>query len=231
MMKILYNCIICSLLKLFYYIIIVINCTNSFKIFSTFIIAVILLTLTGTNYTSAYNLHSHNFHFGPIASINNDWILAGQWMSSINSTDPTDVGFHSIFNMVMKNGTAPHIYKIYNASVNDVTKQGNDTIFKGSVSITMKDGPIENVPTTITISNNNTIAVSLDPTTVNNHFGNTPIYGLIHNYKQGMELMMEDSEVLQKWIPFMTANIMQNMNTMKIDHSMMMNGTVPNNSK
>ncbi len=209
--------------------------TDIFKIFSIVIIAGIMLILTGTSSTSAYNSASHNFHFGPIASINNDWILAGQWMSYMNITDSTDVGFHSIFNMVMKNGSAPHIHKIYNATVNDATKQGNDTIFKGTISVTMKDGPIENVPTTVTIFNNNTIAISLDPTTVSNHFGDTPIYGLIHNYKEGMkvmEMMMEDAEVLQKWIPLMTANIMQNTNNMKMDHSkMMINGTISNNTK
>ena len=96
----------------------------------------------------------------------------------MNDTNKTGAGFHSIFNMVMINGSAPHIHKIYNATVNNVAKQGNDTIFDGTVSITMKDGPVDNVPTQVTIANNNTIAISIDPSKVNNHFGDTPITDL-----------------------------------------------------
>jgi hypothetical protein len=65
----------------------------------------------------------------------------------MNETSKTDAGFYSIFNMVMVNGSAPHIHKICNATVNNMTKQGNNTVFDGSVSITMKDGPVNNVPT------------------------------------------------------------------------------------
>ena len=137
----------------------------------------ILLSLTGVNSVTANYSQTHNFHFGPIASINQDWILAGKWMVNMNDIHKTDAVFHSIFNMVMINGSAPHIHKIYNATVNNMTKQGNNTIFDGAVSLTMEEGPVDNVPAWVTIANNNKIVVSIDPSKINNHFGNTPIYG------------------------------------------------------
>jgi hypothetical protein len=195
-----------------------------FKIFGTCVIAGFLLSLTGVNSVTANYSQTHNFHFGPIASINQDWILAGKWMANVNDTNKTDSGFLSIFNMVMINGSAPHIHKIYNATVNNMTKQGINTIFDGAVSITMKEGPVDNVPTRVTIANNNTIAVSIDPTKINNHFGNTPIYGLIHNFNEGikvMKMMINDSETMKKWMPLMMEEMMKNMKNWKMNQTMM----------
>jgi hypothetical protein len=65
----------------------------------------------------------------------------------MNDTNKTDAGFHSIFNMVMINRSAPHIHKICNATVNNMAKEWNDAIFDVAVSLTMKEGPVDNVPT------------------------------------------------------------------------------------
>ena len=81
--------------------------------------------------------------------------------------------------MVMKNGSAPHMHQISNATISDVKMDGNNEVTQGSVTITMKDGPVLNVPTTWTTSDNNTLAIELDPSMVNNHFGESPIYGLV----------------------------------------------------
>ena len=43
----------------------------------------------------------------------------------------------------------------------------------------MRDGPVTSVPTSVTDMGNNVVSIYLDPTAVNNHFGNTPIYGTI----------------------------------------------------
>jgi hypothetical protein len=201
----------------------VFNYKKCFKIFGTCIVAGFLLSLTGVNSVAANYSQTHNLHFGPIASINQDWILAGKWMANMNETNKTDAGFYSIFNMVMINGSAPHIHKIYNATVTNMTKQGNNTVFHGTVSITMKDGPVDNVPTQVTIANNNTIAISMDPSKTNNHFGNTPIYGLIHNFEEGiktMKMMTNDPEMMKKWIPLMTGDMLNNMKSWKMNQTM-----------
>ena len=41
----------------------------------------------------------------------------------------------------------------------------------------MKDGPITNVPTNITILGDSAISIWINPSKVNNHFGDSPVYG------------------------------------------------------
>jgi hypothetical protein len=43
----------------------------------------------------------------------------------------------------------------------------------------MREGPVEDVETEITVSEGKVIAISLDPEAVENHFGDTPIYGMV----------------------------------------------------
>jgi hypothetical protein len=52
-------------------------------------------------------------------------------------------------------------------------------VFNGTSTITMKDGPVSNVPTSVTDMGNNVVSIYMDPTAVSNHFGDTPIYGTI----------------------------------------------------
>ncbi len=190
--------------------------TNFFRILSIFVIAGALLSLTGTNAQAlSGSLSDYKFGYGPIASINNDWILAGHWMGYFNPSNLTDSGFHSTFDMVMKNGSAPHMHQISNATISDVKMDGNNEVIQGSVTITMKDGPVLNVPTTWTTSNNNTLAIELDPSMVNNHFGESPIYGLVLNPEKEMNIMnkmMEDSKFMDQWIPLMMQNMMSTLN-------------------
>jgi hypothetical protein len=49
----------------------------------------------------------------------------------------------------------------------------------GTATVTMKDAPVNDVPLSVKILNDNVISIWIDPTKVNNHFGNTPIFGLI----------------------------------------------------
>ena len=189
--------------------------TNFSKILSTFVIAATLLSLTAANaLAQSGSIADYKFGYGPIASINNDWILAGHWMGYYNPSNLSDSGFHSTFDMVMKNGSSPHMHQISNATASDVKMEGNNTVIQGLLTITMKDGPVKDVPTTWTMSNNNTIAIKLDPSKIKNHFGESPIYGLILNPEKEMNMMnkmMEDSKFMDQWIPLMMQNMMSNL--------------------
>jgi hypothetical protein len=41
----------------------------------------------------------------------------------------------------------------------------------------MREGPITEVPTTITLLGDTGVSILFDPAKTNNHFGNSPIYG------------------------------------------------------
>ena len=73
----------------------------------------------------------------PIASIKGDWVLAGSHMAYNNPSNLSDSGFHSTFSMVMKNGSGYHMHQKSNAIGEDTTIEGNNTIYHGSVTVTM----------------------------------------------------------------------------------------------
>lgn len=161
-----------------------------------------LLILTGTLAIATYSVSSVDAYpgkgkdhkdvtFGGISSIQNNeqgkpsWILAGHWvtniinktMDSFNQTNPAK--FDSWVYMVMLDGTAMHKHSISNFSLSEVNNQDNATTYKGTVIVTLKDGPVEQVPIEIKVENNHVIGLSLDAAKTNNHFGDTPIYGII----------------------------------------------------
>jgi hypothetical protein len=145
------------------------------------------------------------YAFGTIASLQNDengnptWIVSGVWKGSISMDNKTqgnqsatanataaaagslpNATFHSKFSMVMTNGSAMHKHAIYNFKLMNMSNPSNTTsIFNGTATITLKDGPVDNVPVSIKRIDNNVVSIWADPTMVNNHFGNTPLFGTI----------------------------------------------------
>jgi hypothetical protein len=129
--------------------------------------------------------------FGAISSIQNNnqgkpgWVLSGHWFTNIinktkdsfNQTNPAK--FDSWFYMSMLDGSAMHKHTISNFSLSDISSQGNTTSYKGTVTITLKEGPVKEVPIEIKVMNNHVITLSLDATKTNKHFGDSPIYGII----------------------------------------------------
>ena len=53
------------------------------------------------------------------------------------------------------------------------------TVFNGTATITMKQGPVHDVPLSIKAMENNAVSIWVDQTKIQNHFGNTPIFGTI----------------------------------------------------
>src|ERR671919_1328497 len=136
---------------------------------------------------------------------NPTWIVSGIWKGSLsmcnetqgmegNQTNATSAAanitsttggapnatYNSKFNMVMTNGSAMHDHEIYNFKLASMSNPSNTTsVFNGTATITMRQGPVENVPVSIKRIDNNVISIWADPTMINNHFGNTPIFGTI----------------------------------------------------
>jgi hypothetical protein len=95
--------------------------------------------------------------------------------------------FNADFRMVMLNGSAPHTHVITNFILSDVSPNENGTTtYTGTSTISMREGPLVDVPTAIKVSGE-VISIFPDPSVVNHHFGNTPIYGAIlpDEYRRG----------------------------------------------
>ncbi|HYY50583.1 MAG TPA: hypothetical protein VE643_06900 [Nitrososphaeraceae archaeon] len=122
---------------------------------------------------------------GAITSIQNDvtgktnWIVGGAYkMSNINTANPL---FDATFYMIKTDGTAPHKHTISDFKMSGTpVVANNSTTFNGTSTITMKEGPVKDVPTSIKFSDESSVSIWLDSTKTKNHFGNTAIYGTQH---------------------------------------------------
>jgi hypothetical protein len=158
------------------------------SIFLTVSLAVLVAIGFFFTYASAQNPSNPdpNIVKGGITSIqdddpndNTDWITGGAYkMENITSGSPS---FNSTFYMIKTDGTAAHTHDIYNfVATGQPTTNGNSTSFNGTSTVTMRGEPITDVQTYITLLGTDAISISVDPEKVNNHFGNTSIYGTQH---------------------------------------------------
>ena len=151
-----------------------------------------------TAFTQQYQ--SGNQTFGVISSIQNDetgqpaWVVTGHWTSTLlsdsssnasqataNTTAPFErPPFNMQLEMVRFDGLAGHTHSITNFVVANVSQPDNMTkVFNGTSTASMERGPVTDIPTTISIMGDKVISIWLDPSRTENHYGNTPIYGLV----------------------------------------------------
>ena len=52
-------------------------------------------------------------------------------------------------------------------------------VYNGTVTITMREGPVQDVPMSATVMEGDIISLWVDPSMTDNHFGDTPIYGIV----------------------------------------------------
>jgi hypothetical protein len=168
------------------------------------------MDMGGGDMMSMLRQFGENHKFGMISSIQNDeqgqpaWIVAGHWMMEMASQNDTTTsnmtggisniaGFDATLHMVMLNGSAMHNHEISNfAQTGDATfdSSTNSTTITGTATITMREGPVPNVQTTIEIGQDEVIAISPDPAALENHFGDTPIFGIVVSPEMIEEMMM-----------------------------------------
>jgi hypothetical protein len=137
-----------------------------------------------------------SYAFGTIASLQNDesgkpaWIVSGFYKGSLTMNNKTqgraatdslpNATLNAEFSMVKTNGSAMHEHRIYDFKLTKISMPTNSTtVFNGTATITMKQGPVTGVPMSIKAMENNAVSVWVDPTKIKNHFGNTPIFGTI----------------------------------------------------
>jgi hypothetical protein len=96
-------------------------------------------------------------------------------MENPNSTSPT---FNASFYMTKTDGNASHTPDVYDfVLAGRPISSVNFTLFNGTSTVTMREGPVTDVPTTITLLGDSAISIVFDPSKTNNHFGNSAVYG------------------------------------------------------
>ena len=81
--------------------------------------------------------------------------------------------------MIKTDGTLKHTHTMTNFVLADVSNQNNNhTVFNGTGTISMPQGPVTEVPISIQVMNNTLGIINIDSNKTDNHFGNDPLYGV-----------------------------------------------------
>ena len=118
---------------------------------------------------------------------NNQSLVEGQGNGTLGGES-----FNAQFEMVRLNGSAGHTHTITNFVASNSSQVNNSTmIFNGTATASMREGPVTDIPSSITITGDKVISILLDPSKVSNHYGNTPIYGLVMDDRKDMRPMLK----------------------------------------
>ena len=183
-------------------------------ILSSFVvISAVLIATYPINHALAYpyGIDAGEYGFGTISSIQNDengdsaWVLSGHWKGNLMSNNQTLVegrgnesfgggSFNSQLEMVRLDGSAGHTHTITNFVASNYSQINNSTMmFNGTTTASMREGPVTDIPSSITITGDKVISIWLDPSKINNHYGNTPIYGLVMNDSEDRRPMLKSN--------------------------------------
>lgn len=135
------------------------------------------------------------------------WLSAGSWklvtdkpiFEGNNQTKPMVKSFDAIIDMVsIANGTMFHAHHISNFKQSDILYKGNNvTAINGTMTVTTENGPTENVPGFLYF-HNNIMSVWVNPGHIGNHFGPTPVDGMILSPEKLQEIRSLESQELQQ---------------------------------
>jgi hypothetical protein len=152
---------------------------------------------------------NRNYTFGAISSVQDDnngkpaWILTGFWKTNLinhtttmttptsnaNSSTVQGAGanvFTASFRMIMTNGSAMHTHTIADFILkNKSMPNKTTTVFNGTASASLREGIVPDIPISIKVMNNRVISIWLDPAKVKDHYGNTPIFGIVFKREMG----------------------------------------------
>jgi hypothetical protein len=161
------------------------------------------------NNTNSINAALNKLNFtsatGTISSLQNDasgkpgWILSGQWQMLVfkprleeSLSKPATVIFNTIFDMVRPDGAALHTHTIsstFNLTGISTSMNNNNhlssTTINGTTRLVTRGLPNMtsmsniNVPVSIKIIDRSAFSLWIDPSRIGNHFGDTPIYGIV----------------------------------------------------
>ena len=139
--------------------------------------------MAGIGVSNAF-AQSANDKSGTISSTQNgangkpEWKVAGTWtFTGLDSKSPK---FDAAFGMEMLNGSAKHKHTINDFKlVGNPDKSSDGTVYNRTATISLKKGPVNDVPVTLKITNSGDFSLKVDPKLTGNHFGDTPIQGKV----------------------------------------------------
>ncbi len=147
---------------------------------------IFFLTNPTGNFNATGTISSLVLNTSNSTTANPQYVLSGEWNILASNGNITDFGAN--FTMVLVNGTDRHTHSITNFTSNVVAPLILDvhgTTFTGESDITIDDDVAwRAVQTTVTISRQDTVSITFNHNSVNMHFQNQPIYGVVFSIQE-----------------------------------------------
>jgi hypothetical protein len=164
-------------------------------VLSAFLMATLLSSAYGFSSVMAVppDLIQGNYVLGHILGVQDDeqgnttWLLFGTWKANLNNqtnseADNSSSAFNAAIEMIKPDGTMKHTHALTNfVLTNSSNPNSNTTVYNGTSTISMKEGPVNEVPTGIKVMNKSVLSIWLNPASVKDHFGDDVIYGIVQN--------------------------------------------------
>jgi len=112
------------------------------------------------------------------------WSTAGDWEMQLDGPligrpEPQVQSFNATIHMVRLDGNILHEHEISNFTQHSVSHTGDAiTTLNGTFSVSMREGIVNDVPGYIQFTGD-LVSIWLDPVALQNHFGPTPIHGMV----------------------------------------------------
>ena len=110
------------------------------------------------------------------------WIVSGIWKTNLSNQTQTTNNNSAVFDtsveMIKTDGTSKHTHTVTNFILADTSNLNNYTIFNGTGTISMPQGPVSEVPISVKVVNNSLGIITIGPNKIDNHFGTEPLYGI-----------------------------------------------------
>jgi hypothetical protein len=109
------------------------------------------------------------------------WKVSGTW-NIVYQKSKSFGTFNASFDMMKLDGSSTHKHTITATLTSADFKLNGKTstrIYSGTAIVSMKEGPVSNVPIIIKLSSDSSMSIMLDPVKTKGHFGNTSIQGKI----------------------------------------------------
>jgi hypothetical protein len=96
-------------------------------------------------------------------------------MNKLNTANPM---FNTTFYMMKTDGAATHKHTISDFKMSGKPAVvNNSTTFNSTFTVTMKEGPVKDVPASIKFTDRNAVILWFYPSKTKSYFGNTVVYG------------------------------------------------------
>lgn len=115
------------------------------------------------------------------------WIQSGIWV--LRTVSEENATFIARITMIAADGTSAHTHTVSGFSLDEHSVEGDMHTYSGTATVSTADGNEPGVSLDIEVRNGAVVAISIDPASLDGHFGTTSVYGTVSQASRAGAMM------------------------------------------